>query len=108
MRRLCRLAALLIAVAGVIDPSVTLARAPRPAVAMLGGAGDPALASRVTAALSPAAEIESGLSARTAAVVVVGDRLPAGLDGVTVPGFVVAEPRPTLDLDEVGVPSQAQ
>ena len=63
------------------------------------------------AALDGSAEIARGLDPNAVAVVLVGDRLPAFADAVTVPAFVVtpgASGAPRLDIDDLSGPSRAQ
>jgi hypothetical protein len=120
--RWCGWGAVLIAVAGAIDPTMTLARSTRPIVSLIDTSQSPSLGDQVARELDRYADVERGLTAGAVAVVVTGDRLPAFADGVTVPGFVIAAESPAsstnparvagtalpaIDIDDLSGPTRA-
>jgi hypothetical protein len=110
-RLLLRASAVAIAVAGIVDPVLTLNRHARPEVALIASdhLPDAALTDRVLDALSSRFTVVRGPSVGAAATVVVGDELPASVATSMVPGFVVLpEPRrPYLTVTAVRAPSRA-
>jgi hypothetical protein len=111
VRLLPRSCAVAIAVAGVIDPVLTLNRHVRPEVAILASSRlpDPSLADRVADALDARFAVSRGPSIGAAATVVVGDELPAAATAIPTTGFAVTpEPRrPFLTVTRVLAPARA-
>jgi hypothetical protein len=112
LARWCRSAAVLIAMLGAIDPSIMHARSNRPVVSLLSApspatrlsAPGPAARTetdRVARELSRVADVEPGLTANAAAVVVTGDRLPRFADSVVVPSFVILPSDPSVETIEI-------
>lgn len=99
LERLCRAAAVLIAVAAVLDPGWVVARETplRVVLSKTAGATD-ADVERVKRALSDAFQVESAASPSTAVRLVVGRTLPPALDDELT--FVVTPP-PAGDVAEV-------
>jgi hypothetical protein len=83
---LLRAAAMLIALAAVVDPSIIVERRARPVIEMHAAAGAEAIAGEVRARLEPRFTVVPAPVANAAARVVVGDRLPPAAE---LPGFVV-------------------
>ena len=99
-----RTLAIAIALAGVVDPAVTSARRVRPTVAVIdtapaegAGAG---LADRVARRLEDRFLIVRAAAPDTAAMVLAGDRLPAELTSISMPGFAV---RPAADGPSIAI-----
>jgi hypothetical protein len=93
--RIWRNLAILIAVAGAVDPAVTSSHRVKPDVAVIGagGPGDAALADRIVRQLSSSFTVVRGPFTGAAAVVAVGDRLPSTAAAFGTPAFaVVPEP----------------
>ena len=110
-RLLLRACAVAIAVAGIVDPVLTLDRHAKPEVALIASDAlpDPALTDRVFDALASRFTVVRGPSIGAAATVVVGEGLPASATTSDAPGFVVVpEPRrPYLSVTAVRAPSRA-
>lgn len=96
MARICRLLAILIAVAGAVDPAITSNQRVKPDVAIVAGSGpgDDALADRVARELSSSFTVVRGPFAGAAAVVSAGDRVPGSAALFESPAFAVV-PEPT-------------
>ena len=105
--RWCRWGAILIAVLGILDPSLTLARSAAPTVSLVGSGGAASLADRVARALAGEATIVRGVSADAEAVVVVGDTLPPFAGDVNVPAFVVRPAGPAVEIDRLRGPARS-
>ena len=104
--------AILIAMAGAIDPTVTSVRRTKPEVAILAaGEADDALAGRVADALSRDFTIVRGPYTAAAAVVSVGEALPAPASAfpASVPAFAVlpTPSGPVATLEAVRAPARA-
>ena len=107
-----RTLAIAIALAGVVDPAVTSARRVRPTVAVIdtapaegAGAG---LADRVARRLEDRFLVVRAAAPNAAAVVVAGDRLPAELTRIGMPGFAVTPAVDGPSIAIVGVSSPAR
>jgi hypothetical protein len=87
-RLVLRSAAVSIAVAAVVDPSVQSARPVRADVAVLDG-GDAELTARVAARLDDVVHVIRGPHAGAAATIVAGTALPEAARRLAVPGFAV-------------------
>src|SRR5262245_28993121 len=104
-------AAILIALAGAIDPSVTSNRIGKPNVAVVAAdAGDSALADRVAGSLAKRFTVSRAPSSAVDASIVVGDRLPRDAQDFPVRTPVLAvnsdrDGRPLLE--SVAVPATA-
>ena len=108
---LLRVAAIAIAVAGAIDPSMRITRATRPEVGVVSSSrlADPALVDRVAAALEDRFDVVRGASFGAAAIVSVGDALPPeGLRSAAV-GFAVAPAvtQPFVRITAIDAPASA-
>ncbi len=110
-RLLLRAVAVAIAVAGIVDPVLTLDRHAKPEVALMAASRlpDPALADRVSDALASQFTVVRGASIGAAATIVIGDELPATATALPAVGFVVVpEPRePFITVTSVRAPSRA-
>lgn len=110
--RVFRWVAVAIVVAGVIDPAVTTLEPFPPTVSVRVSGEDPAdsaLADRVADVLERRATVVRGPSATAAAVVAVGDRVPAGASAVSAPVFaILPEPiAPAGRVTDVVTPHRA-
>ena len=99
MTRVLRFAAILIAIAGAIDPAITVSGASRARLAIVAPTPAPPAAddirARLVRALSPSYEITAAVTSDAAAAIVIGDRYPA-------------EPMPaSLMIATVSVPAPA-
>lgn len=110
--RLLRLGAILVAVAGVVDPASTVSRPVKPTVRLVASPSlpDPALPDRVAASLASAFTVVRDDVSPAAAVVSVGDQLPSDASDVAMPAFaVLPEARaPFVAIDSVRAPPAAQ
>ncbi len=99
LERVCRVAAIVIAIVAVIDPVWVVARPAPPRVVVQRGAGaTPADVARVTDALAPDVTIDAEASPATVARVVIGRHVPEDVrDGLT---FVVI-PEPSANAPEI-------
>ena len=117
-----RMAAIVIAIAGAIDPALTKSVPTKPDVSLVasGPLPDPALADRVARALDPIATVVRGPSIGASAVVSVGYQLPGSsvrprASGSQVPATdlpvafaVIPEPRsPWVSIESVRAPEHA-
>lgn len=111
VRTVLRGVALLIAVLGVIDPSVTSNRAAKPEISVLAvnSEADSALARRVTQQLGRAFTVMNAPYAASAATVFVGSHVPAVDTGLTGVVFAVApdSARASTAVDVLDVPAVA-
>ena len=109
--RWLRIAAIGIAVAGVIDPAITLNDHQRPEVAITMDVRlpDPSLATRVRDALDGRFTVVGGPTIGAAAVVHVGSSLPDPISRDVSPAFVIApEPRaPWVVIEAIDAPARA-
>jgi len=84
MTRVLRLVAFAIAVAGIVDPALTLSGASRARVAVLALRSAPPAAAdvreRLVRDLSPSYDVVPDATSDAAAAIVIGDRYPDGLD----------------------------
>ena len=107
---LLRAVAIAIAVAGIIDPSLSATRRVRPEVALVAGSRlpDPALVDRVAAEIGDDVRVIRGASLGAAATVVIGDELPAAAMRDTRIAFAVRpEPRsPFVTITTADAPSR--
>lgn len=106
-----RALAIVIAIAGVVDPAVTSTRASKPNVAVLAADArrDSALADRVAQTLEKRFSVYRTTFPAADATVIVGDRVPAGADASSAPAFAVIDDRttPAVSLDAVRAPTSA-
>jgi len=101
------MAAILIAVAAVIDPAWTSLRHGRPEIAVVAlDASNASLARRVADELDDGFTVIGAPFGGAAGTVVVGDRMPGRLDDVRTPVFAVlpAQATPSVQLETVSVP----
>jgi hypothetical protein len=102
-------AAILIAVLGVVDPSVTASRRQKPVVAIVDTTPGTDLANRVARELGESFAIVRGPFFGASAVVAVGDRLPASADAFAGPAFAVTPPdESAVAIESLQVPVRAQ
>jgi hypothetical protein len=103
--------AVVIAIAGVIDPAIPGARRARPEIAVVAvnQGADADLASRVARELGSAFTVVPGAYAGAAATVVVGERIPAGGEYLAGPVFAVRPARTaaTVELEAIDAPGVA-
>ena len=106
-----RAAAIVIALAGVIDPAVTSMRRTRPEVAVVSDAGveGRALVARVADRLDGLFTVIAAPFGGAAGTVLVGSRLPAPAGELAAPVFAVtpATDRPRVSIDRVDAPARA-
>ena len=105
-----RTVAILIAIAGVIDPAVTSERSARPEVALVAGSsGDTLLARRVRAELDDDFTVVDGPFAGAAGTVLVGGRLPTSPMDIATPVMAVVPDRDAamVTIEDVSAPSRA-
>lgn len=102
--RTLRVIALLIAAAGVLDPSLTLTRRVPPVVELHVAAGEEDLAAAVIARLGARFRVVPAPVAGAAARLVVGGRLPRAAE---VPAFVVVDDKAPLIIAAVEAPARA-
>lgn len=107
LARWCRRGAILIAMLGVVDPSMTLARSARPTVSVIDASPTTSVADRIRRTLADDAAVVPGLTADAAAVVVIGDRLPPFAADVSVPAFVVRPDGPRVDIERLAGPARS-
>ncbi len=104
--------AILIAVAGVIDPSVTASRRQKPTVSVVTSdtPADLDLANQVIRSLEEKFSVVRGPFTGASAAVVVGTRLPASADLLPAPGFAVtpASSAAAVAIETVSAPASAQ
>ena len=109
--RALRAVAIVIAVAGVIDPAVTSMRRTRPEVAVVSGAGVEGreLAARVMDRLDGLFTVIATPFSGAAGTVIVGNSLPASSGELASPVFAVtpATDRPRVSIDRVDAPARA-
>jgi hypothetical protein len=106
---LARWAAILIAVAGVIDPAFATRRSTRPEIAVVdAGTGDRDLIEAVTSELSKQFDVASGPWAGAAAMVIVGAGIPSAAQAWTGPAFAAARHAPPVRILTASAPRQAQ
>ena len=86
IRAMLRVAAIAIAIAAVIDPSITVFGASRPRIAVIelapASAVGRSVRDRLTRDLSASYEIVPALASDAAAAIAIGDRYPAELNGI--------------------------
>jgi hypothetical protein len=103
--------AILIAIAGVLDPAMTSTRRTRPEVALVAGTadGDAALARRVAQELDGAFTVIEAPFTGAAGTVIVGTRLPASANELASPVMAVLPERtgPTVTVEGVDAPAAA-
>ena len=108
---LLRAVAVVVAVAGVIDPSLSATRRVRPEVALIAGTRlpDPALVDRVAAEIGDGVRVIRGASLGAAATVVVGDALPdAAVQDTRIAFAIRPEPAsPFVSITAADAPSRA-
>ena len=107
---LCRTVAILIAIAGVVDPAVTSERSARPEVAIVtAGRGDSALAQRVRAELDDDFTVIDGAFAGSTGTVLVGDALPTSPSNLATPVMAVlpGSDAPRVAIMDVSAPARA-
>ena len=107
LARWCRWGAIIVAILGVVDPSMTLARSARPTVSVVDTSSATAVTDRVASALAAHAAVVRGLTADAAAVVVVGTKLPQFPSDVTTPAFVVRPDAPAVEIDRILGPARS-
>lgn len=109
--RLFRTIAIIIAIAGAIDPAVTSTRRTRPEVAVVAGdaTGDETLARRVADELDGAFTVIGAPFIGAAGTVLVGNGLPASATDLPPPVFAVIPERdgPTVTFEGVNAPLRA-
>jgi hypothetical protein len=104
---LLRSAALVVAIAGAIDPVVSASRRDRPVVSVLTASRrDAALADRAASALGRNFTVARRPDAGATAVVVVGDRAPDDLAAGSARGFALIPAEP-LAIEALGVSERA-
>ena len=106
-----RVVAIAVAIAGSVDPVLTVVDRQRPEVAITSDdrLPDPSLVDRVSATLESRFTIVRGPTIGAAAIVHVGNRLPDPAMRHVTPAFVVApEPRsPWIEIESVEAPARA-
>jgi hypothetical protein len=104
-----RAAVVLIAIAGVIDPTITTNRIGRANVAVVAAdaRGDSALANRVADQLSKRFVVTRGAFGGADATILVGDQLPRDERGIPAPAFAVNRERATTTIESVRAPAVA-
>jgi hypothetical protein len=106
-----RAGAVAIAVAGVVDPSLSATRSVKPDVSIIASARlpDPALVDRVAATLESRFHVIRGASLGAGAAVLVGDSFPAGATPSATRAFAVTpEPRaPFISITSATAPDTA-
>jgi len=107
LARWCRAAAIVIAVAAVVDPSLTLARSARPTVALIDTGAAASVVDRIARSLMAEAVVVRGETPDASAMVVVGHRLPAFASDVTTPTFVIRPDGPAVEIDRLSGPSHS-
>jgi hypothetical protein len=106
-----RAAAVAIAIAGIVDPSVSATRSVKPDVSVVASARlpDPALVDRVTSALDSRFHVIRGASLGASAAVLVGDAWPDEATPTAPRAFAVTpEPRaPFISISSAEMPDSA-
>lgn len=104
-----RVVAIAIAVLATIDPALTVRRAVRPIIAVIGDRGDAALAEAATNILTGRFTVVRGTSDAAAAVVVAGGVVPDERPAERVPAFALwpDSARPRIRISQVDAPSRA-
>ena len=93
-----RAIAVAIAIAGAIDPSIAWSRREKPVVSLVAAsARDEALVDRASRELERDVVVARGADAGAAALVVVGDRVPAGIEAGATPALCAASAGGRLD-----------
>lgn len=102
-----RAIAVAIAIAGAIDPSIAWSRREKPVVSLLTASPrDQALADQASRSLERDFVVAHGPDAGAAALVIVGDRMPAGIDAGQTPGFALL-PADAVSITRIDVPERA-
>jgi len=102
-----RAVAVAIAIGGAIDPSIAWSRRDKPVVSMIAASTrDQALADRASRALERDFVVARGADAGAAALIVVGDRVPAGIEAGRTPAFALL-PAEAVSIDRIDVAERA-
>lgn len=102
-----RAIAVAIAIGGAIDPSIAWSRRDKPVVSLVAASTrDQALADRAAQSLERDFVVARGPDAGAAALVVVGDRLPAGIEVGQTPAFALL-PAAGVSIDRIDAPERA-
>ena len=102
-----RAVAVAIAIAGAIDPSIAWSNRDKPVVSLIAASTrDQALVDRASRSLERDVVVARGADAGAAALVVVGDRVPAGIEPGETPAFALL-PAEAVSIDRIDVPERA-